>query len=387
MKILFINSVVDYGSTGKIVKDLSNGLTEQGHEVMIAYGRHSASNEEGTFSIVDKFSTMRHVFMSRFFGRHGMHSTAATKKLINFIDDFQPNIINLHNLHGYYLNVPLLLKYLQSYKGKILWTLHDTWLISGSSAYFDFNGCNEWDEGCVVCNSTKDYPRADFIKRQRKNFQWKKDLLFELDNLSFITPSIWLKDLLSKTFLKDVPCFVINNGIDTSVFKENHSIELETKYADKKILLGVANKWEERKGLDDFIKLNSKLSDEYQIILVGLSDKQVVKLPEGIVGITRTESALELTQYYSSALAFINPTYEDNYPTTNLEALSCNTAVIAYDTGGNKEVEGIEIVEQGDVDGIIEKLNTIDPNRSYSNNYFSKERFIDEMLELFNTVD
>ena len=383
MRVLFINSVVDYGSTGKIVRDLANGLKLEGHEVLIAYGRHEAKVDEDTYSIVDKTSTMGHVFLSRFLGRHGIHSTNATKKLINRIESFKPDVINLHNLHGYYLNVPMLLKYLQSYNGKILWTLHDTWLISGSSAYFDFHGCKVWDEGCVECNSTKDYPRADFIKRQRANFEWKKELIPKLNNLSFITPSLWLKNVLGTTFLKKVPCHVVNNGIDTEIFKEQHNEELETLYKGKKVLLGVANKWEERKGLNDFLKLNELLDDEFQIILIGLTSDEISKLPQGIIGITRTNSAQELANYYSLAYAFLNPTYEDNYPTTNLEALSCNTPVIAYDTGGNKEVPGIEIVEQGDVEAMNSKLRTLDRTESYASDYFSKERFLSQMLELF----
>ena len=383
MKILFINSVVDYGSTGKIIRDLANGLNLEGHEVLIAYGRHTAKDSKNVFSVQDTLGMYSHVFFSRFFGRHGMHSSRATKKLINMIDSFKPDVINLHNLHGYYLNVPMLLQYLENYEGKILWTLHDTWLISGSSAYFDFNGCKVWNDGCVECNSTKDYPKSSFIKRQAKNFEWKKKSIVKLKNLSFITPSQWLKDVLATTYLKSNPCYVVNNGIDLNIFKENHNEEIEKQYEGKKVLLGVANKWEERKGLNDFIKLNDLLTDEFVIILIGLTPKEIANLPQGIIGITRTSNTEELANYYSLAHAFLNPTYEDNYPTTNLEALACNTPVIAYDTGGNKEVPGIEIVKQGDVLDLMNKIQNIDVNHHYPLDYFSKERFLKEMLILF----
>lgn len=382
MKIMFINSVVDYGSTGKIVRELANGLKSRGNSVIIAYGRHEAKTEKDTFNITNKWSTVFHIIMTRFFGRHGMHSNYETKKLIKKIEEFKPDTIHLHNLHGYYLNVPMLLSFLKDKDIKILWTLHDAWLISGSSAYFDFNGCKLWDQGCVECVSTKDYPKVIGFKRQKKNFAWKKKSLLTLQNLTLFTPSLWLKDMLSQSFLKDVPTYVVNNGIDTEVFKPTISSELRDMYGDKKILLGVANIWEHRKGFQDFIKLKELISEDYLIILIGLSKDQISSLPKGIVGVQRTQDAHELAAYYSLAYAYINPTYEDNYPTTNLEALACGTRVIAYDTGGNKEVLGVEIVEQGNVQQLYKKISEKHENSvdSYS---FSKENFLENMLEFY----
>lgn len=370
MKVLFVNSVCDYGSTGKIVRDLANGLKKEGHEVLICYGRHQAKEDTDTFYIGDKLTTYSHVFMTRVFNRHGLHSNRATQKLIEKIETFNPDVIHLHNLHGYYLNVEMLFEALKTFKGKIYWTFHDCWPISGSSAYFDYHGCKTWDEGCVECNSTRDYPEALVFKRQKKNFLWKKKAFSGLDNLTLVTPSYWLKELLAKSFLAQYPCEVIHNGINTDLFKPTYDAELTKKYENKRVLLGVASIWEQRKGLNDFIKLSTMLSDNYKIVLIGLTEEQKKSLPTAIDGVLRTDSAEQLAAYYTLSHRFINPTYEDNYPTTNIEALCCHTPVIAYDTGGNKEVSikpFMTIVPQGDLEAIVHELN--------SNKYISFDHF------------
>lgn len=361
MKVLFVNSVCDYGSTGKIVRDLANGLKKEGHEVLICYGRHQAKEDTDTFYIGDKLTTYSHVFMTRVFNRHGLHSNRATQKLIEKIETFNPDVIHLHNLHGYYLNVEMLFEALKTFKGKIYWTFHDCWPISGSSAYFDYHGCKTWDEGCVECNSTRDYPEALVFKRQKKNFLWKKKAFSGLDNLTLVTPSYWLKELLAKSFLAQYPCEVIHNGINTNLFKPTYDAELTKKYDNKLVLLGVASIWEQRKGLNDFIKLSTMISDNYKIVLIGLTEEQKKSLPTAIDGVLRTDSAEQLAAYYTLSHRFINPTYEDNYPTTNIEALCCHTPVIAYDTGGNKEVSikpFMTIVPQGDLEAIVHELNS-----------------------------
>lgn len=382
MKVMFINSVVDYGSTGKIVRDLSDELKHQGHTVSMVYGRKSVKDETDTFSLVSPAQTAVHVAMTRLFGRHGLYSTKSTKRLIAHIKEFQPDTIHLHNLHGYYLNVPYLLNYLATTDIKLLWTLHDAWLMSGNGAYFDFNGIQSWYQEGVICNTTKDYPEAKLLSMQKSNIRWKRKALLQQRNLSFITPSQWLKDLIATSYLKSIPCYVVPNGIDTDLFKPSIDDSLSKQYESKKLLLGLANIWEPRKGLKDFTELNQLISDEYQIVLIGLTPQQIEDLPEGIIGLERTSSAEELAAYYSLAHAFINPTYEDNYPTTNLESLACKGRVIAYDTGGNKEVPGIEIVTQGDVAALWKTIQkdhdvTVDPI------VFSKGEFIKKMFKFY----
>lgn len=385
MKVLFINSVVDYGSTGKIVRELANSLKDDGHEVLIAYGRNKKEVAEDSFYFGDTMSTLFHVAMTRFFGRHGLHSSRQTRKLIHKIESYKPDVIHLHNVHGYYLNVPMLFEYLSSINVKVLWTLHDAWPISGSSAYFDYHGCKVWNDGCVECNSTDDYPQASLIKRQKKNFKWKKDSFTSINDLTIITPSQWLQKLIETTFLRKYPVVTVHNGINTSVFKSHDSV-----VKDSKLILGVSNDWEERKGLKDFIKLRELLPKEYSIKLVGLSEKQIASLSDGIYGISRTNSVEELVDLYASAYVFVNPTYEDNYPTTNIESLCCHTPVLAYDTGGNKEVDSepyVQIVNQGDIQTLSDVILSGSLDVDFSDFDTSKHdtsTFVKNMMQYYN---
>lgn len=341
MKVMFINGVVDFGSTGRIVRDISNGLIEAGHDTLIVYGRKSAQNDDNTFSIVSKYETLYHVLMTRVFGRHGLHSKKSTKKLIRKIEEYQPDIIHLHNIHGYYLSYPILFKFLKQKKDiKVIWTHHDCWSFSGNSAYFDYHGCKLWDEGCVICESTKDYPEVAVYVNQKKNFKLKKESFTGVSNITHVTPSHWLTEMMGKTFHKNARIITINNGIDTTVFKPTENVNKLLEYGidpNKKILLGVASDWENRKGLSVFIDLSNNLKNDEQIVLIGIDDKVRAQLPANIITISRTNNISELAILYSHAHLFLNPTFEDNFPTTNLESLACGTPVLTFKTGGSGE--------------------------------------------------
>ncbi|AMC92903.1 hypothetical protein AOC36_02555 [Erysipelothrix larvae] len=337
MRVLFINSVVDYGSTGKIVRDLANGLKQEGHEVLIAYGRNGTNNPDDTLDIQDKLGSAWHLLMSRLLGRHGLHSKRATRKLINAIESFKPDVIHMHNLHGYYLHVPMLLKALQNSDAKLVLTLHDCWTFSGSSAYFDYHGVSGWHEGVVQCNSTRDYPEVLGFANQKRNMKWKRNSFTKLNNLSVITPSDWLTQLAQASILGKFPITTIHNGIDLSVFKPTKGLNLKEISDADTVILGVSSIWERRKGLDILIEMSNKLEDHENLVLVGLSQKQIDALPPHVIGISRTSSMEELAKLYSRANVFVNPTLEDNFPTTNLESLACGTPVITFDTGGSPE--------------------------------------------------
>lgn len=355
MKVLFINSVVDYGSTGKIVRDLYQGLIETGHEAKMVYGRHEARDGKDTVNISNKLSSGYHLVMSQLLGRHGMHSSQATRKVIREIETFQPDIIHLHNIHGYYLNVFLLFEYLKNHPSiKIVWTLHDCWSFSGSSAYFSYDGCKKWDEGCVICNDTNTYPKNRATSSQERNFYKKKEAFTSVQNMTLVTPSDWLKNLTEQTFLKKYPVQRIYNGIDLNQFKP-----LPEESTDKKIILGVSNIWEKRKGYDDFIALSKLLSDDYQIVLIGLNKDQLANLPSEIVGIERTSNIEELVSYYSKAYVMLNLSVEETMGLTTVESLACGTPVIVYDQTAVPEVVNEHVgfvVEAGDVQRLHELI-------------------------------
>lgn len=212
-----------------------------------------------------------------------------------------------------------------------------------------------------------------------------------------MTPSKWLSDEIAKSYLGHYKRLVINNGIDLDIFRP---IAEKSFLNDKKIILGVASVWDERKGLSDFIKLTYLLHDDEEIVLVGLNEKQIESLPKekSIRGIRRTESQKELAELYSKAICFVNPTYEDTFPTTNIEALACGTPVITYKTGGSPEIIDKEtgfVVEQGNITAVrdsIDKLYIVDYKqisakcRKRAELLFNKNQRFEEYLKLYKEL-
>lgn len=349
-RILFINSVC-FGSTGKICKDLYDMATSDGHECCIAYGRGAEPEGYNFIKIGSNLDIYTHVLKTRLFDQHGFGSRKATLDFIKEVKLFNPEIIHLHNIHGYYINIQILFNYLkQNSSIKVIWTLHDCWAFTGHCAHFSYSKCFQWQNQCSKCHSLSNYPNNIFYSNVKRNYNSKKVLFNGLSNITLVSPSLWLRDLIKKSFLKDYECEVINNGIDISVFTK---LDKKDEIKDNKItILGVASVWDEKKGLNSFMELASRLINKpYKIVMVGLTQKQISVLPDNIVGIERTNNIAELVSLYNQADVFFNPTLEDNYPTVNLEAQACGIPVVAYDNGGTREtlianncklVEGID---------------------------------------------
>ena len=339
MKVLMINSVCGVGSTGRICTDIADMLLSQGHECKIAYGRGEVPEKYRDISvrIGSTFKVYCNVLKSRLFDNEGFNAVGATKKLVRWIKEYDPDVIHLHNIHGYYLNVKILFDYLKTSGKKIIWTLHDCWAFTGHCTHFQVPHCDKWRTECGKCIRVKDYPKA-LISHAKRNYKRKKQTFCGVPNLTIVTPSKWLSGLVEQSFLSEYQTVVINNGIDLSVFKPTES-DFRVKYGltDKKIILGVASVWEKRKGFNDFLELAKLIDDSYRIVLVGVNDKQLKMLPSSVIGIKRTNNVKELAEIYTAADVLFNPTYEDNYPTVNLEAQACGTPVITYPTGGSME--------------------------------------------------
>lgn len=390
MKIFQINTVCGTGSTGRIAVDIAQVLQKEGHTSCIAYGRGNAPSDVDSFKIDSKEEVYLHAALSRFTDAQGLYSTSATKRLIQKIRDYDPDIIHLHNIHGYFLNYKVLFQFLSRYNKPIVWTLHDCWAFTGHCAYFDYVHCDFWKTECHDCPQKDTYPTSWLMDRSRENFRLKKSLFTGIKNLTIVTPSHWLAGLVKQSFLKEYPVEVIHNGIDLNVFKPTPS-DFRKKYhiEDKKIILGVASPWTPRKGLKDFIKLAELVDEETRIVLVGLNDKQSKRLPENIIGIKRTNNPKELAGIYTAADVFFNPTYEDNYPTTNLEALACGTPVVTYNTGGSPESAGSTavIIEQKDFTQMLNVLDLdfcrISLNKSQME-HLSKERCALTYLNIYS---
>ena len=355
MKVLMINAVCGSGSTGRIVADMWALLKEQGHEAKIAYGFGMGTRvaEQDMIRFNNKPGYYRHNIAAKLTDRTGLYSTRQTKRLIEQIKQYDPDVIHLHNLHGYYINYKVLFDYLAQAGKPVVWTLHDCWVFTGHCAYFDAAGCEQWKTHCAECPLLREYPACYLGGDVYSNFETKKRAFTSVENMTIVTPSKWLAELVKESFLSKYPVEVIHNGIDLSVFKPQESDFKERRgIADKKLVLAVANVWDRRKGLDDVLRLSEMLGEDYQVVVVGLSEKQVAAMPKNIIAIRRTSSVEELARIYSAADVFVNPSYEDNFPTVNIEALACETPVITYDTGGCAEaldaVSGI-VVPAGDV--------------------------------------
>ncbi|MDO9493748.1 glycosyltransferase [Acetobacterium sp.] len=397
MKVLQINSVCGYGSTGRIAVDLYKILEEQGHECLIAYGRGTAPKGINTIKIGTNLDNNMHVIKTRLFDNHGFASIKATKEFIKKSKEYNPDIIHLHNIHGYYINIELLFKYLKEVNKPVIWTLHDCWAFTGHCTYFDYIDCEKWKKGCYECPQKKEYPKSLFREDSKKNYSSKKSIFTGIENLTIVTPSKWLAGLVKDSFLNVYAIKVINNGIDLKMFQPTKS-NFRKKYnlINKFIILGVANIWDKRKGYDYFIKLSEKLKHDEIIVLVGLSKKQKSDLPCNILGITRTNSTKELAEIYSNSDIFVNPTLEDNFPTTNLEALACGKYVITFNAGGSGESIDEEcgtIVEKGNVselyDAILEFKNIgVTKNKCINRaTLYDKTSRFEEYLNLYFSIE
>ncbi len=357
-----INTVCN-GSTGKIMGDIQRKANQEGYKTLSIYGRRKGFKDLNCIKIGGFFSFWFHVFITTIFDKQGHGSYFKTKKMVHILKKENPDIIHLHNIHGYYLNYKVLFKYLkEEFQGKIYWTFHDCWPFTGHCPHFSLVNCEKWKTECHHCPNKKRYPTSLFFDSSKSNYYEKKELFTGLNNLTIITPSNWLNHLVKQSFLKDYPVITVHNTIDKKIFRPIRDNNIYEKYhlpKNKKIILGVASVWTKYKGLNDFLKLSQMLDENFQIVLVGLTKKQIKKLPKEIIGVTRTENQNDLAKLYSCATYFVNPTYEDNYPTVNLEAIACGTKVICYNTGGCSEQidsnHGI-IVPIGDVDGIFKSL-------------------------------
>lgn len=343
MKVAMINGGV-FGSTGKIMFGIAEVLENNGGESFCA-SAVTATNKKREpkhkyYKIGTYYSRKLSVLLSRLTGRQNQYAKFATKKLLKKIERFNPAVIHLHNLHGDYINLPLLFNYIKKNNVKVVWTLHDCWAFTGHCPHFTMIKCDKWKTGCYKCPQYRDYPKSLF-DNSKKMYRLKKLLFTDIKDMTIVTPSEWLAGLVKQSFLKNYPVKVINNGINLSVFKPTES-NFRKKYgisSDKKILLGVAFGWGVRKGLDVFIELYNRLdAEKYQIVLVGTDKKTDKLLPKGIISIHRTQNQTELAEIYTAADLFVNPTREDNYPTVNMESIACGTPVLTYRTGGSPEM-------------------------------------------------
>lgn len=363
-KLLQVNVTANWGSTGKIAEQIGWMAMAKGWESYIAYGRMMNPSKSKLIKIGNQWDVYTHYTLGRFFDMEGLASKRATRKLVREIEHVRPDVIHLHNIHDHYLNYPILFEYLVKANIPVVWTQHDQWTTTGHCT-FNLVDCEKWKSRCNKCPIKEKWA----LDRSERNYDLKKEWFAAVKSLVVVPVSEWLGREIKQSFLKDKPMKVIKNGIDIEMFQPRHVVDVRQKYGlgQEKIILGVASEWSVRKGLKDFYHLSKMLPrDKYVILIVGKILGEIQEIPlDGckIVFVDRTQNALELSQIYSIATVFVNPTYQDNYPTTNLEAMACGTPVITYNTGGSPEAIDAETgwaIEQGDVTSIATIIKSIE---------------------------
>ena len=405
-KLLQINPVIRVNtSTGRIMQEIGELAMQNGWECHIAYSKGRDGIRECRSDIVpvgNKWSTAWHGIETRLFDRHGLASSHATRQFVRKIEEIRPDVVHIHNIHGYFLNYQILFDYLSKAGIPVVWTVHDCWLYTGHCYYYSFAGCDRWQTGCHHCPQKKEFPTSLFCDRSRRNFEDKKAAFtsMPLDRMTIVPVSEWIRNEMRRSFLSAYPFRVIHNGINTDIFNIYDDRQVRTAFGlgDRHILLGVASRWSREKGLDDFIRMAGMLNEDEVIVLVGIKPEDRKRLPDNVVGIARTENIRQLAELYAAADVFVNPTWQDNYPTVNMEAIACGTPVVTYRTGGSVEVitpsTGM-IVEQGNLNELLKSIREIESKdkasyqeacRKYALLNFKKEDRYMEYLRLYEEL-
>lgn len=338
--VAFIN-LGNFGSTGKIMRGIGSSAAKKDYKTYCFFPGSKNNYPKGKQDILmcSEFTKKINYKLASFTGFNGFFSVITSYRLLCKLNRIKPDIIHLHNIHGSYINLPLLFRYIKKHSIPIIWTLHDCWSFTGHCPHFTMVNCEKWKTGCYKCPQYRYYPKS-YVDRTKTMYKLKKKWFTGVENMTLVTPSQWLADLVKQSYLKDYNVKVINNGIDLNIFKPTPS-NFREKYnlGDKYIVLGIAFGWGKRKGLDVFIELSKCLdSNKYKIVLVGTDKNTEEQLPDNIISIHRTQNQQELAEIYTAADIFANPTREDNYPTVNMEAIACGTPVITFRTGGSPEI-------------------------------------------------
>ena len=401
MKLLLLNATANTGSTGRIAEDIGLLAQQNGYDVRFAYGRTAVNSKLPLIKIGNKWDIRMHGVKSRLCDAHGFASKSATKAFIKEIEEWKPDIVNIHNIHGYYINVEILFDYLKRVQIPVVWTFHDCWPFTGHCSHFEGVNCYRWKTECYNCPNQKGYPTSILLDRSTNNFYKKNKIFNGLNNMTIVTPSEWLANHVSNSFLSNYSAKVINNGVDLNVFRSignKKDVLLKYGLSELPIVLGVANTWKKRRALEDFIALSKLIGDKVEIVLVGMTPEQAKGLPNNMKAISRTENTAELATLYSAATVFVNPTYVDNFPTTNIEALACGTPVITYRTGGSIEAVNKRtglIVEKGDVNGLKVAIEEIVNNgkdfyrdgcRERAVKFYNKDDRFEDYIDLFENL-
>lgn len=364
---------LNWGSTGKIVEGIGKLALSNGWEVYVAHGaRYQNASVLKSIQVTSKFGELLHYVESSLFDAQGLGSRCATKRFLKKLDDIKPDLVHIHNIHGCFINYPLVFTYLKEHNIPVVWTLHDCWAMTGHCTHFMRTNCQKWQHLCYDCPQKKTFPVTYLLDRSKRNYALKKSLFTSMPVMHITTVSNWLKSIAESSYLNKYPVTVVPNGIKTDMFTPTPS-QVKEQYGlqSKKLLLAVAIGLDERKGLYDYIKLAEMLPDQYQLMLVGLTEEEQKALPKSIIGVKRTNGAKELAAYYSAADVLLSLSYEETFGLTIVEAMACGTPAIVYDNTAQPELitEGTgKVVPTGDIDSVLKAIEEVcsKPKESYT---------------------
>ena len=398
-KLLQINPVIkENTSTGKIMRTLGELAQAAGWESYVAYSRARDGVPPHSSRLVpvgNKADLLLHWVATRLFDAHGLASRLATRRFVARLRELNPDVIHIHNIHGYFLNYKILSLALAQMGKPVVWTVHDCWLYTGHCYHYASAGCERWKTGCHHCPQKKAFPASWLLDRSRRNWKDKKKAFCSIPGLTLVTVSRWMKGEIAQSFLGGVRCEVIHNGIDLDTFRPSPSAETALAYGT--YYLAVASIWLPEKGLQDLEKLSSVLDADERLVVVGKRPSGH-RFPRNVVCLERTADAAALAALYTEAVALVNPTWQDNYPTVNMEAIACGTPVVSYRTGGSPESitpRTGRVVEQGDVEGLAEALHAIrrqgkehfsEACRSYALAHFRAQDRFNDYIQLYESL-
>ena len=400
-KLLQINPVVRLNtSTGRIMREIGELAMASGWDSYVAYSGARDGMPQHSSQLVpvgDKLDLAVHAAATRLFDAHGLASKRGTRQFIERIRTIDPDVIHIHNIHGYFLNYPLLFNYLKESGKPVVWTVHDCWLYTGHCYYYSAAHCDKWQKGCGHCPQKRAFPASWLFDRSARNLRDKRCAFGSLENLTIVPVSDWIRQEMASSILADKHYQVIHNGIDLNTFRPEAADRAEKEAGT--VILGVASIWLAEKGWSDFLQLAARLQPDEKLVLIGrTTEEQRRQLPAGVQLIERTENVGKLATLYAASTVFVNPTWQDNYPTVNLEAIACGTPVVTYRTGGSVEsvAEGTGfVVEQGDIDGLLariremaawDKAATAARCRAFALAHFRKEDCYQNYIKLYENL-
>ncbi len=404
--LLQINAALNTGSTGRIAEQIGDLAAKEGWHVIIAHGaRYKNKSNHKTYQISFLFEEYIHWVKSFLFDSHGLSSSYGTKKLIKFIKKIKPDIIHIHNLHGYYVNYKLLFEYLNKTNIPLVWTFHDCWPYTGHCVYYSKAQCGKWKSaiGCANCEFKGDYPNS-LIDRASRNYVLKKEMFTScIENLSIVSVSDWLSNEIKQSFFRNAKIYTIYNGVDTNKFypkslEEVMALKIRHGLVGCHVLLGCANVFDERKGYSDYLKLSLLLPSNYKIVMIGLQKSKIKEVSKyNILGIPKTESIDELATWYSLADVTLSLSREETFGMTPVEGFACGTPAIVYNSTASPELISPDtgyVVECGDISKVADfaKLLVLEKSKLSQNcinralRLFNKEDKYREYIDLYNRL-